>query len=162
MKGRQLKIEPVKVSVASYAKELELEIVWEGRGEIELNSVSVARPGLQLSGYFVHFDRTRVQVIGNAENEFLNAMTSEKRYQAFENLIKRDIPCLIFARGLEVFPETIELCKKYASEEDKKFVTEYVNKRIKKYKETIYNYLKYNTSYSTRNRKNKRRLTRKT
>ena len=67
MKGRQIDNIEVNVSVESFAKELELEVVSKGRGEIILRSISVSRPGLQLSGYFAHFDKTRVQVIGNAE-----------------------------------------------------------------------------------------------
>lgn len=113
MKGRQIEKEFVKVSVESFAKELELEVVSRGRGELILRSVNVSRPGLQLAGYFVHFDKTRVQVIGNVENEFLVGLSKEKRYVALENLIKRDIPCLIITRGIEVMPEIKELCEKY-------------------------------------------------
>ena len=113
MKGRQVSNEEVRVDVESFARELELDIVSKGRGEIVLSSISVSRPGLQLSGYFVHFDRARVQVIGNAENEYLNGMTPEKRYKALENLIKREIPCLIIARNMEVMPEVRQLCEKY-------------------------------------------------
>ena len=113
MEGRQIINERVKVSVSSFAKELDLEVVLDGRGEIELHSISVSRPGLQLSGYFIHFDKTRVQVIGNAENEYLAGMTPDKRYKSIENLIKRDIPCLVFSRGMEIFPEVKELCEKY-------------------------------------------------
>lgn len=113
MKGRQINNEEVRVSVESFASELDLEIVSKGRGEIVLKSISVSRPGLQLSGYFVHFDKSRVQVIGNAENEYLSSMTPEKRYASLEDLIKRGIPCLIVARGINIFPETKELCEKY-------------------------------------------------
>jgi hypothetical protein len=91
MKGRQIENAEVRVSVESFAKELELDVVSRGRGEIVLSSISVSRPGLQLSGYFVHFDKTRVQVIGNAENEYLVGLSKEKRVTALENLIKRDI-----------------------------------------------------------------------
>ena len=87
MKGRQIENVEVKVSVENFAKELELEVVERGRGEIVLKSISVSRPGLQLSGYFKHFEKTRVQVIGNAENEYLIGLSKEKRYSAFENLI---------------------------------------------------------------------------
>ena len=113
MKGRQIENAEVRVSVESFAKELELEIVLKGRGEFVLSSISVSRPGLQLAGYFVHFDKTRIQVIGNAENEYLVGLGKEKRYSALENLIKRGIPCLIISRGIEVLPEVIELCEKY-------------------------------------------------
>ena len=114
MKGRQIENAEVKVSVEGFAKELELEVISRGRGEFVLKSISVSRPGLQLSGYFVHFDKTRVQVIGNAENEYLVGLSKEKRYVALENLIKRDIPCLIFTRGMDVLEEAKELCEKYA------------------------------------------------
>ena len=92
MKGRQIENVEVKVSVESFAKELELEVVEKGRGELVLKSISVSRPGLQLSGYFKHFDKTRIQVIGNAENDFLVGLSKEKRRSALENLIKREIP----------------------------------------------------------------------
>ena len=113
MKGRQIENVEVKVSVESFAKELELEVIEKGREEIVLKSISVSRPGLQLSGYFKHFDKTRVQVIGNAENEYLVGLSKEKRYTALENLIKREIPCLVVSRGIEIMPELKELCEKY-------------------------------------------------
>ena len=114
MKGRKVSEEVVTVSVEEFSKELELEIVSRGRGEFILSSISVSRPGLQLAGYFMHFDRTRVQVIGNAENEYLASMSPEKRYQAIENLLKRDIPCLIIARDIPIMDEVKALCEKYA------------------------------------------------
>ncbi|MBQ7374040.1 MAG: HPr(Ser) kinase/phosphatase [Clostridia bacterium] len=114
MKGRKVNEEVVKVSILDFAKELELEVVSSGRGEIVLSSISVSRPGLQLSGYFVHFDKSRVQVIGNAENEYLAGMSAEKRYDALENLIKRGIPCLIIARDMPIMDEVKELCEKYS------------------------------------------------
>lgn len=114
MKGRQIENEVVKVSVESFAKELELEVVSKGRGELVLSSISVSRPGLPLSGYFVHFDKTRVQVLGKAETEYLAGLTAQGRYSALDNLIKRDIPCLIISRGIEIMSEIKELCEKYS------------------------------------------------
>lgn len=114
MKGRKVEQEVVEVSIESFAKELELEVVSRGRGNLVLSSVSVSRPGLPLSGYFVHFDKSRVQVIGKAENDYLLGMDTEKRYASVENLIKRDIPCLIIARNIPVMSEIKELCEKYS------------------------------------------------
>lgn len=113
MKGRKVSEDVVKVSVEGFSKELDLEVVSRGRGGFILSSISVSRPGLQLAGYFVHFDRTRVQVIGNAENEYLAGMTAEERYKSLEALLKRDIPCLIIARNIPIMDELRELCEKY-------------------------------------------------
>ncbi len=114
MKGRNVSEEVVRVTIDEFAKELDLEIISRGRGDLALSSISVSRPGLQLSGYFVHFDKTRVQVIGNAENEYLAGMTIEKRKEALENLIKREIPCMIIARGMPIMDEVKSLCEKYS------------------------------------------------
>lgn len=113
MKPTKVANDIVKVSVAEFARSLELEVVFEGRGEVPLQSISVSRPGLQLSGYLKHFDATRIQVLGHAEKEYLRELGKEKRLSMIEALFERDIPCLIIARGLEFTEEIIEGAKKY-------------------------------------------------
>ncbi len=113
MKPTKVANDIVKVSVAEFARSLELEVVFEGRGEVPLQSISVSRPGLQLSGYLKHFDATRIQVLGHAETEYLRELGKEKRLSMIEALFERDIPCLIIARGLEFTEEIIEGAKKY-------------------------------------------------
>ncbi len=101
------------VSVKEFAKELELEIVYEGSGKIEVQSISVSRPGLQISGFYKFFDNKRIQVIGNAEYDFLKSLTAAKRKSTIEELISKELPCLIFSRNLPVFDEIPEIAKKY-------------------------------------------------
>lgn len=113
MKPTKVANDIVKVSVAEFARSLELEVVFEGRGEVPLQSISVSRPGLQLSGYLKHFDATRIQVLGHAETEYLRELGKEKRLSMIEALFERNIPCLIIARGLEFSEEIIEGAKKY-------------------------------------------------
>jgi len=50
--------EPKKISVKEFAKKLDLEIVYEGKGELSLSTVNVSRPGLQLAGFFDYFAKT--------------------------------------------------------------------------------------------------------
>ena len=66
MKNKTVTAPYETVGVKSFARELELEIVYEGRGEMTLSSISVSRPGLLLSGYYEHFDNTRIEVMGHA------------------------------------------------------------------------------------------------
>lgn len=113
MKNKTVTAPYETVSVKNFAKELELEIVYEGRGELKLSSISVSRPGLLLSGYYEHFDNTRIEVMGHAENEYVAAQAPERRTRVMEELFKRDIPCLILSRNLKFTDETIELAKKY-------------------------------------------------
>lgn len=113
MKNKEITTPYEVVSVKAFAKALELDIVYEGRGEVKLQSISVSRPGLFLSGYTDHFDNTRIEVMGHAENEYVRGLSVETRNKALEKLFKRKIPCLIISRGLEFAPEAITLAEKY-------------------------------------------------
>lgn len=101
------------VGVEQFANALNLEIIYRGRENITLNEISVNRPGIQLTGYFKHFDRDRVQLIGNAEHEYLTTLPKSKQEEVLNELFKRDVPCMIVANDLPV-PESIVKCaKKY-------------------------------------------------
>lgn len=78
MKNRIITTPVEEVSVKDFAKALDLTVAYEGRNTVKLQSISVSRPGLFLSGYTEHFDDTRVEVIGHAESEYLRGM-DEKR-----------------------------------------------------------------------------------
>ena len=73
----------------------------------------VNRPGLQLAGFFDYFDERRLQVIGMAETQMLEGLTSQQREESFSNLFAYSIPALVIARDLEAFPECLEMARKY-------------------------------------------------
>ncbi len=113
----KFKTESVKevkvISVSEFAEKLSLETVYAGRGNMELSSISVSRPGLQLAGYFEHFSNVRVQIIGNAEYDFLRCLPQKAREKALDELFKRELPCLIVARNLEITDELAESARRY-------------------------------------------------
>jgi HPr kinase/phosphorylase len=61
----------------------------------------VNRPALQLSGYFEHFEQSRVQIIGTVEYTYLQQLDSEKREQIYREFMEYDIPAVIFCRDLQ-------------------------------------------------------------
>lgn len=61
----------------------------------------VNRPALQLSGYFEHFDGTRVQIIGMVEYTYLQQIDEKKREEVYRTFMAYDIPCVIFCRDLQ-------------------------------------------------------------
>ena len=73
----------------------------------------VNRPALQLVGFYKYFEPMRLQILGKAEMVFLQAMMQEKRRTVRESLLRCEIPALIIARNMEVFPELIELAEKH-------------------------------------------------
>ena len=73
----------------------------------------VHRPALQLVGFYKYFEPMRLQILGKAEMVFLQDMMQEKRRAVLESLLRCEIPALIIARNMEVFPELIELAEKH-------------------------------------------------
>ena len=70
----------------------------------------VNRPALQLTGFFDHFDKDRVQIIGYVEQAYLDKLTPERRHEVYDALISSQIPCLLFSRGMKPEEDVLELC----------------------------------------------------
>lgn len=88
------------VLVKNLVKDLGLEIISEGKDDAEINLSDINRPGLQFSGFYNYFANERVQVIGNAEWSFLDAMRPELRKKRLRKFFQFDMPCIIVAREL--------------------------------------------------------------
>ena len=59
------------VMLDKFASDVNLELLYAGRGIITLSSMSVDRPGLRLAGFFSYFDTQRIMVIGLTDHEYL-------------------------------------------------------------------------------------------
>ena len=98
------------------AYDLNLEIIYTGRGVVTLGSMSVERPGLQLAdGFFDYFDSRRIIVLGLSEYEYLRTFSPEIRKGKLEKLFQHgELPCIILSRDLPVLPELVNTAKEYA------------------------------------------------
>ena len=79
----------------------------------EIMVEEVSRPGLQLAGFFNHFEPLRLQVIGNVESAYISELSHERLLEVFSEMFSKKIPALIFARNIEPTPECLEMAKKY-------------------------------------------------
>ncbi len=61
----------------------------------------VNRPALQLSGYFQHFEQSRVQIIGMVEYTYLQQLDAEKKESIYREFMSYDVPCVIICRDLK-------------------------------------------------------------
>lgn len=103
-----------KVKANEFAEGTKCEILYGAYNEdIILTTLNVNRPGLLLAGYTDYFENSRVQVLGNAEMYYLYQLSKDERIKALDNLIKREIPCIVVARGLEVPSEMMDIAKDY-------------------------------------------------
>jgi len=101
--------DPVKKLI----NDLELEVLVEGKDDINILVNDINRPGLQLSGFYNYFAPERIQVIGKAEWSFLDDMQIEVRKKRLRKYFSFDIECLIVTRNLEPHSEFIEQAKKH-------------------------------------------------
>ena len=94
------------VSVAKIAELLDLKNFTD---EIDLKkrkitTTDINRPALQLTGYFEHFEESRVEIIGNVEYAYIQQMSDEEKQIRYDAFLKFDIPCVIFSRNLTPDP----------------------------------------------------------
>ena len=106
------------VSLKTLTERVSLEVVYTPKelDQINVEIAEVNRPGLFLAGYYDYFDKLRLQIMGLAEMNFLSGLSAEKRYEALEQLFRRQPPAVIVGRSeeLEPFPEMLELAKKHS------------------------------------------------
>lgn len=103
------------VPLSKIVKENTLQIIHmpTDYDNINIFSEDVNRPGLQLGGFYDYFVNTRLQIIGMAENAFLNGLMPEKRLMVFEKFFSKQIPALIYSRGIEPHKECLLMAEKY-------------------------------------------------
>ncbi len=65
----------------------------------KIREPTINRPGLALSGFYNYFAEKRVQVLGAAEQSYLESLSRRQRIQRFRRLCAEKIPCLVTSRG---------------------------------------------------------------
>lgn len=95
-----------KMGLKNFLPEIDLD-------KVVLSHPDVNRPALQLAGFFDHFDRERVQIIGYVEQEYINTLTRDRRVEMYEKLLSSEIPCLVYSRSQEPDADMLDLCHHY-------------------------------------------------
>lgn len=103
------------VALKELIKEFGLEVVnaCDNYEEILITTSDINRPGLQMTGYLEYFGNDRIQIFGKVENSYLEELTSKEREKTLDEFFNTGFPCMVVARGLDVFPEMIKVSKKY-------------------------------------------------
>lgn len=87
------------IKVTELIEALSLETVNEGPRDGEISAVQSNRCGLQLTGFYRQFQRKRVQVIGNAETEYLETLDTKAYEDTLGVLISHEPPCIVLGNG---------------------------------------------------------------
>ncbi len=81
--------------------------------KVVLSHPDVNRPALQLTGFFDHFDKERVQIIGFVEQEYIKTLSRERKVKMYEKLLSSEIPCMVYSRSQLPDEDMQDLCRHY-------------------------------------------------
>lgn len=85
-----------------------------GLEERVISFYDVNRPALQLTGFFDHFDVTRVQIVGNVEQQYIDAyLDTATTADRFDRIAALDVPCIIFSRNYDPGEEVLNACRRH-------------------------------------------------
>ena len=108
-------IDIYSVALTTIVKEFELQVVHAATDyeSIRITVEDVARPGMQLAGYFEHFDPMRLQVLGNVEMSYLSKLSREDRSRILDRLFSYKFPALLITRNIPPDDICLEMAIKH-------------------------------------------------
>jgi HPr kinase/phosphorylase len=114
-RGEAAMLDMYSVPLTTLVREFKLEVVYASSDyeKIQITVEDLARPGLQLAGYFDHFEPMRLQVIGNVEISYLQKLTPAERAITFDRLLSYKVPALLIARNMDPGPQCLEMARKH-------------------------------------------------
>ena len=108
-------IDTYSVALSDLVKEFDLQVEFASTDydSIRLTVEDVSRPGIQLAGYFDHFDPMRLQVLGNVEMSYLSRLSDEARASILDRLFSYKFPALLITRNIAPHQQCIEMARKH-------------------------------------------------
>jgi len=103
------------VPLKTLVDEFQLEVAFAATDyeQVRLTVEDVARPGLQLAGYFDHFEPMRLLVMGNVEASYLQKLDSVERAIVFDRLFSYKFPAMLIARNIMPDEQCMEMAEKH-------------------------------------------------
>lgn len=108
-------IDTYSVPLKTLVEEFKLDIAFRSTDYefIRITVEDVARPGLQLAGFFDHYEPMRLQVMGNVEMSYVAKLESSSRSAIYDRLFSYKFPAMIIARGIIPHDEMLAMAQKH-------------------------------------------------
>lgn len=103
------------VPLTSLVKEFNLEVMYAATDfeKIRITVNDVSRPGLQLAGYFDHFEPMRLQIVGNVEISYMQKLSAAERAITYDRFFSYKFPALVISRNNDPGSQCIEMAAKH-------------------------------------------------
>ena len=108
-------IDTYSVALSTLVEEFHLEILNTASdfSSIRLTVEEVARPGLQLAGFFDHYEPMRLQVMGNVEMSYMAQLPEAERSRIYDRLFAYRFPAMLIARGITPDDQLMTFARKH-------------------------------------------------
>lgn len=101
-----------KIKVSDLVQQFDMEVVCSESGlKRPITVADLYRPGLEMAGYFDHYPKERIQILGKTELDFYAQLSHEARIERIEKLCDPATPCICVTRGLAVPNELLAIAK---------------------------------------------------
>lgn len=81
--------------------------------KILVSCTRVNRPGLQMVGFYDHYEQARIQIIGKVEHLFMSQLPSEERTKRLDEFFKSKPVGVIVTSSIEISQEMFSAAEKY-------------------------------------------------
>ena len=107
--------ENYEVALSKVIGEFHLETIYlpDLPENIKITCARVNQPGLQMVGFYDHYEQARLQIIGKVENLFLGQLPKEERARRMEDFFRSAPVGVIFTSSIDLLPEVVQLAQKY-------------------------------------------------
>lgn len=107
--------EVYSVKLSKIIEEFKLETIYlpDLPENITVSCARVNRPGLQLVGFYDHYEQQRIQIIGKVENLFLEQMDPKERRTRLEDFFRSGPVGIIVTTSIPISDDSMELAEKY-------------------------------------------------
>ena len=80
---------------------------------IKISCSGVNRPGLQMVGFYDHYEAARLQIIGKVEHLFISSLDPEERSRRLEDFFRSSPVGVIITSSIEIPQEMVSVAEKY-------------------------------------------------
>ena len=103
------------VSMSKIIDQFKLEVIYlpDLPENVMVNCSRVNRPGLQMVGFYDHYEQARIQIIGKVEHLFLNQLDPEERSRRLEDFFRSSPVGVIVTTSIELGKDAEMLAEKY-------------------------------------------------
>ena len=103
------------VNLSKVIDEFDLESLYlpDLPDNIHITCTRINRPGLQMVGFYDHYEQQRLQIIGKVENLFLAGLDAAERTSRLEDFFKSTPAGVIYTTSLPIDDEVVALAEKY-------------------------------------------------